>query len=243
MYTRTLDDNLDIKNKQIFKYLREQHLIPPYEVIDSDFDTNKSFYKFAQRNKTYLKKVHTYAFEAKYDIPHTLFFNKDITKYEQIEPFIKNYRLTKGILVENKSPEALESFLDYKYLYTYYRGKVYGYLVNIQDLYVYIEDLNDSRRKYRGFVNVSCTSILLIFQNLITRNDIVLKVPLERLVTDILPCSYLGHIKSSNEEIAWFGIMSKEPLSNAQVEEFFTIDKTEFSKIPTQLIQKIKQKS
>jgi hypothetical protein len=242
MENRKLSENLDIKNKQIFKYLRENGLIPSYETIDNDLGTNKYFNKFAQNNKIFLTKVHTYAFEAIYDIPHSLFFNKDIKEFSQIEPFIRNYRLTKGVLVTNDSPEALEQFLEYKYLYTYYNQRVYRYYVNIQDLYVSIIDLSTNKLKYKGFVNVSCSSILLIFQNLVTRNDIVIKVILTRLVTDIIPCSYLGHKKSSNEEVAWFGIMSKKELSDEEIKEFFEIDASRFSKIAEQVIEKIRIK-
>jgi len=236
------DENL--KNKEIFKYLRDTDYIPSFEDIDNAMGFNSRYsYKFASPNNSInVKKLHTLALETLYNIPSTLFFNKNITKYSDIEKYIQEYRQKSGIYIKNRSPMSLDAFKEFKYLYILDNDtKANEYRIDIKDLKLSIFDSSNNKEKYRGYINVSCSSIICIIQNSVTQNTIIFKILLKFLTSDkIIPFTFLGHKPSTNEEVAEYGIFSKEQLDNKTAVKLLDLEDIKFPDIEKELIARIK---
>ena len=208
---------------------------------------NKYFYKLAsQKSKVRIKKIHTFALETRYNIPNELFFNPDITKKSQIESFITSCNQNKGLFIKNESPESLKVFKEYKYIYSYDKNsdEKHKYIrleVNIDNQHIEMVDLSTNRVKYEGYINVSMSSIILITQNTITRNNIIFKIMLKFLVLDKIPFSFLGHKYASNEEVSGYGLLSKDKLSNEEIEKYLDVDISNFSTIESQILANLKK--
>ena len=142
---------------------------------------------------------------------------------------------------------SLEAFKKFPYLYVIENiehskeKRVHAYKIKIKDLNLSIIDLKDNQERYSGFINVSCSSIICIIQNNVTQNTTIFKILLRFLTSaQIIPFTYLGHKSSTNEEIAEYGIFSKEELKEEIVMELLDLENIKFSEIEKELIKRIK---
>lgn len=240
-----LSTDEDIKNKQIFKYLHDHNIIPDYDKIDQDLGYSRKYtYKFANidiSNKNYMKKYHALALEACYNIPRNIFFNEYIKEYKDIEEYIKEYRKENNFLVEMQSLEALQELKKFKYLYNLNENNtiIKKRVLSIKNQQISISRLEDDRKTYEGYINISSTSITIVTHNLITGNSIILKIMRKYLLWDIVPISYLGHDNLHRQKVG-YALCSNKELNDSEIKYYLNVNGKDFSDTEVKILEKIK---
>jgi len=212
-------------NSNNLRYLNELGIFN-YSDGDKLFGYSKGyFWKVASTSKKYpqsLTKAQAIALEYKLGIPEEIFFNPDVKTIEHIHSILLQHKKKKYFTIPNNFEHVIDALSEYKYFYIYDKSaknkiiirefEIIGTNINI---YVGI----DNKRKLRssGFIYVSTANIIIISENIVTGNNMILKIPRSNLIGEAFPVNYMGHSAIDYREISGYGVCTKAKISSNKV--------------------------
>jgi hypothetical protein len=242
MKEEKLSTNIDTKNSEILTYLHKHtDYFKNFKDLDDSLGYSNGYMSrvaniFEERK---LLKIHTIVLESEYKIPRTLFFNESIVYNSDIEKEIRRTKRKFDTLVENIAPESLAEFKLYKNFYILDKTSIVKRTIEIQNQNINI--FNKNILNFQGFMHTSCASIIAITENPKTGNNVLFKVQRNSLIDDIIPISYMGHRTNGNEEVAGYGICSKNELNEKKIKKILEFDKgIDFANKKNKIIERIR---
>ena len=206
-FSRDKDD----RNSEILAFLKKKKYIKFSDISKEVGFTESYIAKLAKTNNSQkITKFFTAYLELGYKIPKDIFFNKDITKEEDIIPYINSFK-------ENAEEEQ-QKIIDHSYLYTLDDNKkITKYKIIYKKSHIELEINNEVR--YRGYIfDKFGAEIIIIVNHKLRKTSSTLILERNEILNAIAPiCITSKEPWGDYKRLLYFGIISQKEISDEKV--------------------------